>query len=135
MAKNNPVAEDLTAPVQEFVSYEPVPTPTRAFTIERQGLKSEPYVRRLPQVRGGVCEHCGVIDPNVPSQYQYRMCEHYRGMALRCSYCDDIKDPDDVVAHAKLNVAEHPDRPGTLIVWCDSYECSRKHEQRFRRNA
>lgn len=103
-------------------------------TIERTGIKSEPYTRRLPQVRGGVCEYCGILDPNVPADQQYKLCPHYRGMELRCSYCDESKDPTDVIGHSILNVAEHPDKPDTWIVWCNSYTCSDKHLKRFKRS-
>lgn len=116
--------------------YAPVPPVTHShFTIERQGSNTEAITRRWPQVRGGICEFCGVLDSNVPSEYQYRLCPHFRGMELRCSYCDENKDPDQVVYHSNLNIAEHPDRPGKLVVWCDSYECSRKHLARFKVNS
>lgn len=105
----------------------------RQMMIERQGDQAEPRTRRFPTVRGGICEFCGVLDPNVSSEHQYKLCPHYRGMQLRCSYCDATKIPDEIAAHSVLNVAEHPDKPGTLIVWCNSYDCSRKHEQRFKR--
>lgn len=101
-------------------------------TIERQGSRTEPITRRMPQVRGGICEFCGVIDPSVPSEQQYKLCPHFRGMQLRCSYCTEDKNPDDVIGHSTLNIAEHPDNPEKLIVWCDSYNCSRAHESRFR---
>jgi len=130
--------ERVTAPVTEPVHDMPPvipPPPPRQKRIERQGARTEPYTRRYPQVRGGICEFCGVIDPNVPSQYQYRLCPHFRNIgALRCSYCADNKDPDEVIYHANLNVAESPNNPDELIVWCDSYECSRAHEARFRRS-
>lgn len=118
-----------------------VPTPVQPTyvapkrKIERQGQSSEPYTRRLPQVRGGICEYCGVIDPSVPSEHQYKLCPHYRDIGqLRCSYCDDSKNPDDVIGHSILNVAESPDDPSKLVVWCDSYECSRAHEARFKKS-
>lgn len=112
----------------------PVQTQPRQLQVERQGARSEPYTRRFPEVRGGICEYCGVIDQNYPSQQQYKLCEHYKGMQLRCSYCPDSKDPDEVIYHTALKVAEHPDRPGTMIAWCDSYECSSAHLKRFQRN-
>lgn len=102
--------------------------------VERQGDVSSPYSHRYPQVRGGICEYCGVIDPNQPSQYQYKLCPHYRGMQLRCTYCPQTKDTDDVIYHADMNVAEHPDNPDKLVVWCNSYECSKKHRERFEVN-
>lgn len=117
------------------VTATPAMPPMRQRTVERQGSRSEPYTRRLPQVRGGTCEYCGVLDPLVPSQFQYRLCPHFRGVGeLRCSYCDDAKDTTDVINHAILNVAEHPNNPDQLVVWCNSYECSAKHEARFRVN-
>lgn len=111
----------------------PVPLSPRQMQVERDGDYSTPTSRRFPQVRGGICEFCGVLDPKQPSQYQYKMCPHYRGLQLRCTYCPSGKDADDVINHANMNVAEHPDNPNKLVVWCDSYECSRAHERRFNR--
>lgn len=120
--------------VPEPVVYAPSASQPRQMRVERQGARSEAYSRRFPQVRGGICEFCGVLDKNVPSQFQYKLCPHYRGMQLACSYCPGTKDPDEVVYHANMNVAEHPDNPSTLVVWCDSYECSKAHIERFQRN-
>lgn len=137
-AESQPATERETAPdtvaavvVPVYTPYVP-PTP-RQMRIERQGSSNEPYTRRFPEVRGGICEFCGVMDKNYPSQYQYKLCPHYRGQQLRCSYCPESKDPDEVVIHSNLKIAEHPDNPNTLVVWCDSYECSRAHEKRFKR--
>ena len=124
------VAAPVVAPVQPVY----VPQPPRQRQVERQGSQSEPFVRRWPQVRVGVCEFCGILDRNTESQYQYKLCPHFRGMSLQCSYCPDHKDPDEVNAHACLNIYEHPDNPDKLIVVCDSYECTRKHQARFKRN-
>lgn len=133
----NPGTEPVNAPAT--VSPVSAPQPhvilPRHKQVERQGNRAEPYTHRHPQVRGGVCEWCGIIDPNVPAEHQYKLCAHYRGQQLRCSYCDENKNPDDVAYHHNLNVADHPSEPNMLIVWCDSYECSRRHEQRFKRNA
>lgn len=121
-------AEPVLQPMQPI--YQPRPK-----TIERQGQRAEPQTRRLPQIRGGVCEFCGIIDRNVPSQYQHTLCPHFRGLGeMRCSYCDESKDPGEIVTHSVLNIAEHPDNPDKLVVWCNSYECSRKHEARFKIN-
>ena len=138
-----PLAEDVQpatereyAPVTEAPVYQPyVPPAPRQMQIERQGSRSEPYTRRFPEVRGGICDFCGVLDKNVPSQYQYKLCPHYRGQQLRCSYCPDNKDPDEVVYHANLNIHEHPDRPGVMIVVCNSYNCSKAHLERFQLSA
>ena len=128
----NPATERDTAPETAITSV-PVYTPPapRQMRVERQGASGSPSSRRFPEIRGGVCEFCGVLDRNVPSQYQYKMCPHFRGMQARCSYCPENLDPDDVIYHEKLNVAEHPDNPGTLIMWCGKYECSKKHLERF----
>lgn len=103
--------------------------------VERQGESGSAFVHHHPQVRGGICEFCGVIDPNQPSQYQYKLCPHYRGMQLRCTYCSPTKDSDDVIYHATLNITEHPDNPDKLVVCCNSYECTKKHEERFKVSA
>lgn len=102
--------------------------------LERQGLRAEPYTRRLPDVRGGICEYCGVLDKNLESQVQYKLCPHFRGTELHCSYCPPSKDPVDVVRRSVIKVAENPDKPGSWIAWCDSYECSEKHLARFDRS-
>lgn len=114
---------------------EPVNAPAtmapRQLTVERQGARTEPIVFHFPQVRGGVCEFCGTIDPNVEPQYQYKLCPHYRGLQLRCSYCPEGKNPDDVVYHSKLNITSHPNDPSKMVVCCDSYDCTMRHQQRF----
>ena len=100
--------------------------------IERMGSKAEPYVRHYPQVIGGVCEYCGVLDPKVPSERQYTLCNHYKGYELQCSYCDETKNPDEVNYKATLNITDHP-TSGELVVCCDSYTCLGKHRARFQR--
>ena len=112
----------------------PAPAP-RAYQmqVEQLGGGTNQYSRRFPEVRGGICEFCGVIDPNQPSQFQYKLCPHFRGMQLACTYCGTKKNPDDVIYHANLKVQEHPDNPNKLVVWCDSYECSKAHLERFQK--
>lgn len=128
-----PVVVISTPPIAQMVQQRAEAQP-RQMRVERQGSRSEAYTRRFPQIRGGICEFCGVIDSNVPSQFQYKLCAHYRGMQAACTYCPATKDPDDVVYHSAMNVAESPDRPGELIMWCDSYECSKAHIERFQKN-
>ena len=123
----SPATERVSAPA----TVRPEWVMPRQKQLERQGNATSAYSHRSPQVRGGVCEFCGVLDPHQPSQYQYKLCPHYRGMELRCTYCPATKDADDVNYHAILNIAEHPDNPDKLVVWCDSYECSKKHTARF----
>lgn len=102
---------------------------------ERQGRSSAPITARYPQIRGGVCEFCGILDQNVPSEHQYRLCPHFRAMGdMYCTYCAETKNPDEVVRNSNLNVAGHPENPSKLVVWCDSFECSSKHLNRFKMN-
>lgn len=133
MARQNdqaemPTAERETAPV----TVTPVQAQPRQMQVERRGDLSSGYSRRFPEVRGGICEYCGVIDQNYPSEMQYKMCEHYRGMQLRCVYCPAEKNVDEVINHSVLKIAEHPDNPNKLVVWCDSFDCSKKHLERFK---
>lgn len=103
--------------------------------LERQGSTSVPYTRIYPKVRGGVCEFCGILDPSVPSEYQYKMCPHFRAIGqLACSYCPDYKEPDAVNKNSTLVVHAHPDNPDKLVVVCGSYDCTRKHFERFKIN-
>lgn len=104
----------------------------RNMRLTPRGTVSSPVSIRYPRVIGGQCEFCGTIDPNQPGDMQYKLCPHYRGMDLRCVYCPAHKDQDEVVRSSKLNVAEHPYRPGELVVWCNSFECSRKHQEAFK---
>lgn len=103
-------------------------------SIERQGVATEPMVHHYPQVTSGVCEFCGVIDPKQPSTVQYTLCHHFKDLGeLRCSYCDENRDPSDVIYHETLNITDHPDHPDKIVVVCGSYNCSQKHQARFKR--
>lgn len=104
----------------------------RNMRLTSRGASSAPMSRRFPQVRGGQCEACGTLDPNQPGDLQYKLCPHYRGMDLKCVYCPAHKDHEEVVRNSTLNVAEHPYRPGELLVWCRAFECTRKHEEAFK---
>lgn len=102
--------------------------------LERVGQKSVPYTRMKPRVIGGVCEFCGTLDSNQPSEVQYQLCPHFKEIGeLRCSYCPENANPVDVIKKADIKVHEHPDRPGTWIAVCDSYNCTLAHEKRFNR--
>lgn len=122
-----------TVPQMAPVTEAPVViNPGAQMQVERQGSAGVPFSHKYPEVRGGVCEWCGVIDSNLPSEVQYKLCEHYRGMSqLRCSYCDETKDPSDVIGHSTLHVWDHPDKPGKQVVVCTAYTCTQKHEERF----
>ena len=104
---------------------------------ERQGGKTVPYTRMYPLIKGGQCDYCGTLDKNQPAIYQYKLCPHFRDMGdIECSYCDPTKDPKEVLRYSIMKIHDHPydkdsfGRP-KLVVVCDSYECSSKHETRF----
>lgn len=103
----------------------------RNMRLTPRGVTSSPISRVFPRILGGQCEFCGTQDPNQPGQYQYKLCPHYRGMDMRCVYCPDHKDQDEVVRGSTLNVREHPYRPGELVIWCNSFECNKKHRETF----
>lgn len=103
----------------------------RNMRISQPGESSAPVSRRFPDVRGGTCEYCGVIDKNYPGEQQYKLCPHYKGMNLKCTYCKEGADHDEVIRTSLLLVMEDPYMPGNLITHCGKYECQRKHEKRF----
>lgn len=102
--------------------------------LERLGSLGAPVTRRRPQVIGGICEFCGVMDNNQLSVDQYKLCSHFKDVGeLRCSYCPESVDPIEVIRKAKINTYENPDRPGVWIAVCDSYNCVTAHQKRFNR--
>lgn len=105
--------------------------------VERKGSGTVPYVVKHPEVRGGVCERCGVIDSTREPFEQYKLCEHYRGVQLRCTYCpnDTNHHPDEVARRSVLKVFDSPTNPNELVVVCDEYACNKRHEDRFKMNA
>lgn len=119
-----PATERVSAPATAY-------TFPREMEVERIGNLASGVTYVYPEVRGGICEHCGVIDGNYPSEYQYKLCNHYRGKQLACSYCPASKNQDEVINHSVLRVLMHPDNPKKLIVHCNSYECLKKHEERW----
>lgn len=106
----------------------------RNMRLTPRGATSAPMSRVFPQIRGGQCEFCGTIDPYQPGNLQYKLCPHYRGMEMKCVYCPQHKDQEEVVRNSTLNVREHPYRPGELLVWCQSFECLQKHESAFKQS-
>lgn len=103
--------------------------------IERQSQVAAPMTRMYPRVIGGHCEFCGVLNNELPSTEQYKLCPHFQGMGeLRCSYCSENINPEEVVYRANLKIHGHPDNPNTVIVVCDSYNCSQAHIKRFNRS-
>ncbi len=100
--------------------------------IERKGSSSAPMSRVYPQIRGGQCEFCGTLDGNLPGDVQYKLCPHWRGLEVRCSYCDAMKNPDEVIGKSTLNIYDHPTVKDMFVVVCDSYECVKAHRERFK---
>lgn len=109
-------------------------------TIERQAGVNAPVSSRYPRIIGGQCERHGVVDPLNSSVPQYLLCGCFKdiGGQVRCSYCPDTKDPNEVMRLSEMNVAVHPEdmgKPGDqqrIIAWCNSFECSDKHLKRFK---
>ena len=110
---DNPNAAVLNVPMRE---------------TEKKGGITSSYTRVYPRIYGGLCEKCGVVDKNQPSEYQYKLCEHYRGMSLECSYCDPTRDQKEVTRISQLYVYDHPHKKDSmgrpvLGVVCDSFTC------------
>lgn len=99
--------------------------------VERSSDQLSGVTLEFPKVKGGVCDYCGVIDPNQPSHMQYKLCPHYRGKQLSCSYCPASKNQDDIIEHSTMRVLQSPDNPRKLLVYCDSFNCRKAHEDRF----
>lgn len=104
---------------------------------ERRGGRTVPYTKMYTLIKGGQCDACGTLDKDQPAIYQYKLCPHFRSMGdIACTYCDASKDPNEVNRYSTLKIHDHPyekdpyGRP-TLVVVCDSYECSTKHTARF----
>lgn len=132
MATKTPITGNQSAP-QNTAPQAPV---FRRKVIERQGGTSAAMVQVWPVIRGGVCDHCGVLDRNVQYEstgiHQYELCPHFRDIGkIACSYCPASKDPGEVIGHSKMRVASHPNNPDTLVVVCDSYNCAKAHLERF----
>lgn len=106
-------------------------TQPKDLQFSRPGESNNLYVTTYPRIVGGTCEHCGVIDPNYPGSVQYKLCQHYKGMEMKCVFCKENADHDDVVRQSTMKVIEDPYRPGHLVTLCGSYECTRKYEQKY----
>lgn len=127
------VAEIVVPPVQQYVA------PPKH--IERQGGSTQPRVRRYPEVRAGVCEYHGTVNPHVPGEKQYLYCPdtyypngqlvHPRWGELQCSYCEDYKDPHDTMKKSIVQIYDSPTDPNALIVVCDNFSCVAAHRKRF----
>lgn len=99
--------------------------------IESRGLNSVPMVHHYPPIRGGTCTWCGVIDKNVEAIDQYKLCSHYRGMNLHCTYCPPNTNADEVIRRSELQVMDSPTDPNQIIVVCDTTECVTKFRKKY----
>jgi len=137
-AKKAPVSEKVesTAEVTPVAEAPVAPPPVPQRQIERQGGASQPFTHKYPEIRAGTCEWCGTLDPNVPPQFQYKLCPHFRGMGdVMCSYCPEDKNPNDIVSSHAIHVWDSPTNPGQVIAVCGSFECNQRHQNRFQLNA
>lgn len=117
-------------------------TPVQGVAMPRETVRKEGAMghrtRVYPRVYGGICEWCGVLDPNRDSQDQYKLCPHYRGISLECNYCDNTKDQREVTRISKLYVYDHPTQKGAdgmpaLAVVCDSFLCTSAFNAEYRK--
>ncbi len=95
------------------------------------GQSNVPFSRQFPWIYGGVCEYCGVLDKNKPGNEQYKLCPHYKDMDMKCVFCKESADHDDVVRMSAMKVIEDPYLPGQLVTLCGRWECTRKFEQKY----
>lgn len=84
-----------------------------------------------PRIKGGTCEACGVIDVNYPGHVQYKLCPHYKGMELKCVFCKQSADHEDVVRMSDMIAHSDPYSPKNLVTLCGSYECTKKYEEKY----
>ena len=104
--------------------------------IERLGGQTVAVSTMWPLIRGGICEFCGVVDQNQPSEVQYTLCPHFKAIGdIECSYCDATVNPVDTLRKAVIKVHQSPNNPEQLVVVCDKYTCTNKHLARFQVNA
>ena len=102
--------------------------PSTRETVRKGGVMGF-TTRVYPHVYGGLCEKCGVIDPNQESTVQYKLCEHFRGLSLECNYCEPTKDQNETTRVSNLYVYDHPtmkDQHGrpSLGVVCNAFTCT-----------
>lgn len=105
--------------------------PLQGMRLTQPGQSNELVVRQFPWIKGGQCDYCGVVDPNYPGDQQYKFCMHYASRNMKCVFCKESADHDDVIRMSSMKVIEDPYAPGNLVTMCGSYECTRKFEQKY----
>ena len=80
---------------------------------------NNPNAEHMPDIRGGVCEYCGL---------PFDKCEHYKGVDIFCSYCNR----KDIIPFRKLKVWKMED--GSLLICCSDFSCRDKHFKKYNLN-
>ncbi len=106
-------------------------TSLQEMKLTKPGESNELVVRQFPWIKGGVCDYCGVIDPAYPGHQQYKLCQHYQGRDMKCVFCKETADHDDVIRMSQMKVIEDPYAPGHLATMCGSYECTKKFRAKY----
>lgn len=105
--------------------------PLQDMTLTPPGSSSGLRTRFFPRIIGGTCEECGVIDNNYPGNVQYKFCKHYKSRDMKCVFCKESADHEDVIRMSEMLVMEDPYSPGSLVTLCKSYECTKKFEEKY----
>jgi len=103
----------------------------KPLSVERRVDTGFPEAEKFPNIRGGVCDFCGIVNKSTLSRLQYTECEHYKGLELKCSYCPPGTDFEDVIEHRMFSVFEYPKGSGSLTICCDDIRCRDSHHKRF----
>lgn len=140
--------ETTSVPLAEEEHFETVAEAPKGprYTVENQAQYDTVQGKRLPQVRAGVCEHCGpgqyqrgtsplkmVEDWTVVPETQMGRCEHYKGIRIRCVYCKPSSDWAHNIRVRSHTIWEHSKEPGTIIICCDDMNCRAEHHKRLAR--
>lgn len=108
-----------------------ITTDLREMPLSGAGNSGGLTTRLHPRIIGGVCEYCGVLDSNVEGKYQYKLCKHYKDREMKCSFCKESADHDDVIRQSTLLVKDDPYNPGFLVTLCGRFDCTRKFEEKY----
>lgn len=106
-------------------------TPLKDMRLTPPGESNELVVRQFPWIKGGQCDYCGTLDNRYPGHVQYRFCPHYAGRNMKCVFCKETADHDDVIRMSQMKVIEDPYAPGNLVTMCGGYECTKKFETKY----
>lgn len=71
---------------------------------------------RMPNIRAGVCEFCGL---------SYKECQHYKDVNIVCSYC--LRG--DIIQERILEVYKND--KNELIIHCNDFDCHNRFNKEF----